>query len=256
MTDLNGQDGTSEHFKIKKDMLALVLNSIKDRDLTLKVSKLSEEGEKSYRFVDYMVRKVRTGKLTAEDKAAIVELDFKMNGVPIAEVLEPSASQRSVEGMILSYAKRRAIATLEEAVKIEQNALEVIVHAKAKIKAAQEEAEAIEKEMRERIAQAKKKAAEAEAFAEDTMREIVAGIKEINLERMKSVKGEYTYLDTEELAARLKYDARTVREHFTKSMVEGVHYTRGPGGRKILWIWETIESDMLNGVFATMSESN
>lgn len=54
------------------------------------------------------------------------------------------------------------------------------------------------------------------------------------------------YLTTEELAERIKYDARTIRERLKDSvLLEGVHYIRPFGGRKILYIWETIERDML-----------
>ena len=51
------------------------------------------------------------------------------------------------------------------------------------------------------------------------------------------------YLTTEELAARIKYDARTIRERLKDSvLLEGKHYFRPFGGRKILYIWETIRS--------------
>ena len=54
-----------------------------------------------------------------------------------------------------------------------------------------------------------------------------------------------TYLTTDELSARIKYDARTIRERLKDSvLVEGVHYIRPFGGRKILYIWEKIEEDM------------
>lgn len=61
-----------------------------------------------------------------------------------------------------------------------------------------------------------------------------------------------TYLTTEELSDRIKYDVRTIRERLKDSvLLEGVHYLRPFGGRKILFIWETIEEDMrqasLNG---------
>ena len=56
---------------------------------------------------------------------------------------------------------------------------------------------------------------------------------------------EQTYLTTEDLAARIKYDARTIRNRLKDSVLfEGVHYFRPFGGRKILYIWETIERDM------------
>lgn len=54
-----------------------------------------------------------------------------------------------------------------------------------------------------------------------------------------------TYLTTDELAARIKYDARTIRDRLKDSvLLEGVHYVRPFGGRKILYIWETVEKDM------------
>lgn len=53
------------------------------------------------------------------------------------------------------------------------------------------------------------------------------------------------YLTTDELAARIKYDARTIRDRLKDSvLLEGVHYIRPFGGRKILYIWDTIERDM------------
>jgi hypothetical protein len=53
------------------------------------------------------------------------------------------------------------------------------------------------------------------------------------------------YLTTEELAARIKYDVRTIRERLKDSvLIEGTHYFRPFGGRKILYIWDAIERDM------------
>lgn len=54
-----------------------------------------------------------------------------------------------------------------------------------------------------------------------------------------------TYLTTDELSGRIKYDCRTIRERLKDSvLIEGVHYFRPFGGRKILYIWEVIERDM------------
>lgn len=54
-----------------------------------------------------------------------------------------------------------------------------------------------------------------------------------------------TFLTTEELSARIKYDPRTIRERLKDSvLLEGVHYVRPFGGRKILYIWEQIEADI------------
>jgi hypothetical protein len=56
---------------------------------------------------------------------------------------------------------------------------------------------------------------------------------------------ESTYLTTEELSEKIKYDARTIRERLKDSVLhEGIHYVRPFGGRKILYVWERIERDM------------
>jgi len=54
-----------------------------------------------------------------------------------------------------------------------------------------------------------------------------------------------TYLTTDELAARIHYDPRTIRNQLKDTvLLEGVHYIRPFGGRKILFIWESIQRDM------------
>ncbi|RUO37760.1 hypothetical protein CWE13_07390 [Aliidiomarina shirensis] len=61
-----------------------------------------------------------------------------------------------------------------------------------------------------------------------------------------------TLLTTEELSERIKYDPRTIRERLKDSvLLEGVHYIRPFGGRKILFLWETIRDDM--GKFSSHS---
>jgi len=53
------------------------------------------------------------------------------------------------------------------------------------------------------------------------------------------------YLTTDELAERIKYDPRTIRDCLKDSvLLEGVHYIRPFGGRKILYLWNAIETDM------------
>lgn len=59
----------------------------------------------------------------------------------------------------------------------------------------------------------------------------------------------FTYLTAEELSLLIKYDARFIREQLKDQVLfEGVHYIRPFGGRKILFIWERVEEEMLNGV--------
>ena len=54
-----------------------------------------------------------------------------------------------------------------------------------------------------------------------------------------------TYLTTEELAQRIKYDARTIRNQLKDSaLLGGVHYIRPSDDRKTLCVWEKIEADM------------
>lgn len=57
-----------------------------------------------------------------------------------------------------------------------------------------------------------------------------------------------TYLTTDELAARIRYTPATIRNQLKDSvLIEGTHYFRPFGGRKILYVWETIERDMQLG---------
>ena len=59
---------------------------------------------------------------------------------------------------------------------------------------------------------------------------------------------DYTYLTTEELASRIKYDSRTIRNQLKDAVfIEGVHYIRPFHGRKILYISPNVEALMLNG---------
>lgn len=56
-----------------------------------------------------------------------------------------------------------------------------------------------------------------------------------------------TYLTTEQLAERIHYDARSIRNMLLDAyLFEGRHYVRPFGRRKILFIWETIEADWLS----------
>lgn len=54
-----------------------------------------------------------------------------------------------------------------------------------------------------------------------------------------------TYLTTDQLAERIHYDARTIRTRLKDAvLIEGVHYIRPFGGRKLLFIWESIQRDI------------
>ncbi|MDB9696281.1 hypothetical protein OPU39_21250 [Acinetobacter nosocomialis] len=50
-----------------------------------------------------------------------------------------------------------------------------------------------------------------------------------------------TYITTKELAERIHYNERTIRNQLKDSvLIEGIHYIRPFGGRKILYVWERI----------------
>jgi len=62
------------------------------------------------------------------------------------------------------------------------------------------------------------------------------------------------YLTTTELSQRIKYDTRTIRERLKDSvLIEGIHYIRPFGGRKILYIWDAIQKDMVKFSKNTMA---
>ena len=55
-----------------------------------------------------------------------------------------------------------------------------------------------------------------------------------------------TFLTTEQLSSRIHYDTRTIRDQLKDNvLIEGIHYVRPFGRRKLLFIWETIERDIL-----------
>jgi len=55
-----------------------------------------------------------------------------------------------------------------------------------------------------------------------------------------------TYLTTDQLSERIHYTPRTIRNELLDCcLIEGRHYIRPFGRRKILFIWAAIESDML-----------
>lgn len=56
-----------------------------------------------------------------------------------------------------------------------------------------------------------------------------------------------TYLTTDQLSERIHYDSRTIRTRLKDVvLLEGVHYIRPFGGRKLLFIWEAIQRDIGN----------
>ncbi|WP_180008800.1 hypothetical protein [Acinetobacter sp. YH12238] len=63
----------------------------------------------------------------------------------------------------------------------------------------------------------------------------------------------FTYLTTKELSERIHYNELTIRNQLKDSvLIEGVHYIRPFGGRKILYVWERIEEDMTKTSFGSL----
>jgi len=53
------------------------------------------------------------------------------------------------------------------------------------------------------------------------------------------------YLTTEQLSELIHYDARTIRTRLKDAvLLEGVHYIRPFGGRKLFFVWEAIQRDI------------
>jgi len=57
------------------------------------------------------------------------------------------------------------------------------------------------------------------------------------------------FITCEELSKRIKYDQRYIRENLKDSVfIEGIHYIRPFGRRKILFIWEAIEQEIMKSM--------
>jgi hypothetical protein len=57
-----------------------------------------------------------------------------------------------------------------------------------------------------------------------------------------------TYLTARELAERIKYKPNVINNMLKDSvLIEGMHYVRPFGRRKVLYLWEAVERTMLDG---------
>lgn len=63
-----------------------------------------------------------------------------------------------------------------------------------------------------------------------------------------------TYLKVEELAERINFKPQTIlRNKLDSVLIEHIHYVRPFGGKRVLFIWEHIERDMLSGHLGSSS---
>jgi len=61
-------------------------------------------------------------------------------------------------------------------------------------------------------------------------------------------QGNATYLTARELAERIKYKPNVINNMLKDSVqLEGVHYIRPFGRRKVLYLWEAVERTMIAG---------
>ena len=66
-----------------------------------------------------------------------------------------------------------------------------------------------------------------------------------------------TYMKAAELAAHIPYKARYINEYLKdRVFIEGTHYVRLPGSRRIMYIWETIQTDYLKQTALEIPMSN
>jgi hypothetical protein len=57
-----------------------------------------------------------------------------------------------------------------------------------------------------------------------------------------------TYLTAKELSERIKYKPNVINNMLKDSvLIEGIHYIRPFGRRRVLYVWEAIEQTMLAG---------
>ena len=61
-------------------------------------------------------------------------------------------------------------------------------------------------------------------------------------------KTKVTYLTAAELSGRIKYKPNVINNMLKDAvLLEGVHYIRPFGRRKVLYLWEAVEQTMLDG---------
>lgn len=225
----------TRNFTALSDWLTEVEEANAPRDLAYRNIKNSKPAEKAYRFIEHMVQKASQGVLSDEHRVRLNMLNFTVNGKPLEIVLNPGPSQASPEGFALTRARSIVKLANEEA----RQAADQAEEARRLANAARDRAEALNVTVREEIrditkAQAVERAADNNAPAT----------------RLKALEpaASAVYLTTDELAERIKYDARTIRERLLPHVfIEHRHYCRPFGGRKILYIWANIEADMLAG---------
>lgn len=205
-----------------------------NRDIAYRDSQLSEDARKAYRFLEHCVLKARQESLPDEQRAQLLTLSFTINKTPIEDKLNPGPSIRSPEGGKMSRVQQVLSHAEAEINRINADLAQTIREAriaKAEAETARDSAQEVHRQVLAEVRSALRSVTEVQALS--------AGSQE-----------EVDYLTTQEVAVKLRYDARTVRERLVPTvMIEGRHYIRSLGGRRYLFIWKNIQADMRSGAF-------
>lgn len=195
-------------------------------------------GKQAFSVVEDVRRRSVDGTLPADHRDDFLALRFTVAGVPFQECLDAQQLTRNAQAALASTVNKR------------------LIKARAQLTAAEDSL----RDAQARAEVARIHAQSMEAYARDFEDRIRLDLKEIAL-RQADVAGRVhtarlELLTTEELAERIRYDPRTIRERMTGNVfIEGVHFMR-PFGRKITFMWGPIERDMLNGTFAASAATH
>lgn len=212
------------------------------RDISALDAPGSAEGSEALRLIKRYIQQASAGRLPKPHIDDLVALKFTVSGKPLREALEPST------------ARIRPQRELTEAGPGASNAdISLLETTRQRLHSAQVALQQAQNELAEaqrREGAAREQVASLEEDVRECEQRVRAGSSEDTPQADPGESGDGTvYLTTAELAARLKYDERTVRERLVDTaLVKGRHYFQ-PFGRKLLFHWQNIESDMLAGNF-------
>nr|WP_293196155.1 hypothetical protein [Ottowia sp.] len=199
------------------------------RDLSFKDAD-SPEGRESYRLLDRYRSLARTGRLPEEQLADLKALAFTVDGRSLQEALDPSMAARLAETQLLQGIHERLN--------------------RARLQLNQARSDLSDAQRRETLARSHAEAMETYARDfEERVRKDLKDIAELELQARSAAVAGNTYVTTTQLAERIGYDERTIRENMVdRVFIRGVHYVQ-PFGRKILFLWDVIDRDIKSEAF-------
>lgn len=201
------------------------------RDLSYKDTD-SPEGRESYRLLERYRSLARTGRLPDEHLEDLRALEFTVDGRSLDEALDPSMAARLAETQLLTGIQDRL--------------------QRARLQLNQARSDLSDAQRREEIARAH--AQDMEQYARAFEERVRADLKEVAVRAVEvRATGQVTttYLSTAQLAERIPFDERTIREQMVdRDFKRGIHYVQ-PFGRKLLFLWEAIDRDLQAERFAS-----